>query len=70
MGEQERRIDFCPENFRGKSAIPSGALIDLERLNTALAAIEGLFLREIGREGLSERITIAESLLLEDEDLD
>jgi Fe-S-cluster containining protein len=67
-GEGEaRRIDFCPENFRGIDTLPAGAVIDLDRLNTTLAAINALFVSEAfhGQAPEQERITIAEALLLE-----
>lgn len=38
-------VDFCPRNFRGVESIPGSAVIDLERLNTMLAAINALFLQ-------------------------
>jgi hypothetical protein len=62
-----RRIDFCPENFRGIASLPGSAVIDLDRLNTALAAIDALFARE-HRDKASdapERLSIAEALLLD-----
>ena len=67
-GEGEsRRIDYCPENFRGIDTLPAGAVIDLDRLNTTLAAINALFVSEVfhGQAPDQERLTIAEALLLE-----
>jgi Fe-S-cluster containining protein len=67
-GEGEaRRIDYCPENFRGIDTLPAGAVIDLDRLNTTLAAISALFVSEVfhGQPPGQERLTIAEALLLE-----
>jgi Fe-S-cluster containining protein len=67
-GEGEaRRIDYCPENFRGIDTLPAGAVIDLDRLNTTLAAINALFVSEVfhGQPPDRERLTIAEALLLE-----
>lgn len=65
-GEGERQIDFCPENFRGVTSLPAGAVIDLELLNTTLAAINAVYLAAspgAGRPG-RERFTVAEALLL------
>lgn len=61
------RIDHCPENFRGGPAIPAGALINLELLNTTLATINALFIAGSPPASLPprERLTIAEALLLE-----
>jgi Fe-S-cluster containining protein len=66
-GGEARRIDYCPENFRDIDTLPAGAVIDLDRLNTTLAAINALFVSEAfcGRLPDRERLTIAEALLLE-----
>ena len=59
----ESRVDFCPSNFRGLPNIPGDAVIDLERLNTVLATINALYLKDFpGR----ERLTIARVLTLPD----
>ncbi len=63
VSREEGRIDFCPENFRSKTALPPGSLIDLERLNTALAAVETLYLCQAAEAAPRGRITIAQSLL-------
>jgi len=56
-------VDFCPENFRDLPSIPGSAVIDLERLNTMLAAINALYLQ--GCPG-PERLTVARALTLPD----
>lgn len=65
MHDGSRSIDFCPRNFHGLSSLPGKAVIDLERLNTALAAVNALFVAE--RYGAvprgKERVSIAEALL-------
>lgn len=65
--EGERRVDFCPENFHGVAALPAGAVIDLDRLNLALAGVNGLFVSERfgGEEPPRQRLSIAEFLLLD-----
>lgn len=55
-----RAVDFCPENFRGAASIPGSAVIDLERLNTTLAAVNKLYLQHVPG---PERVTVAEALL-------
>jgi len=62
-----RRIDYCPENFHGIDTLPAGAVIDLDRLNTTLAAVNALFVSEAFHDRLPgpERFTIAEALLLD-----
>jgi Fe-S-cluster containining protein len=65
--EGERFVDTCPENFKGIKNLPATAVIDLDCLNITLATINGLFVAEtfgMGRPA-EERVSIAESLLLE-----
>ena len=64
----ERQVDFCPENFQGLVSLPSSAVIDMDRVNTALAAVDRLFIQETrGKDSPEgERLTIAECLLLEE----
>jgi hypothetical protein len=57
-------IDFCPLNFQGFDSLPGSAIIDLDRLNTTLAAINALFVAEWHKNTPSrkERIPIFEAL--------
>lgn len=57
-------VDFCPENFRGIATLPGNAVLDLDRLNETLAAINALFIAEVRNEGTTppERLTIAAAL--------
>jgi uncharacterized protein len=55
----EKGVDFCPENFQGLSSIPGSAVIDLERLNQLLMAINALFLQSSPG---PERLTVAQAL--------
>lgn len=59
----EKEVDFCPENFRGLTSIPGSAVLDLDRVNAALTAINALFLQSFPG---PERIAMAEALLVED----
>lgn len=63
----ERFVDTCPENFKGVKNLPATAVIDLDLLNVTLATINGLFVSEAfcGDASAEQRISIAESLLLE-----
>ncbi len=56
---EERRIDVCPRNCQGLDHLPGEAVVDLERLNTLLAAVNALYLREFGIR-LPERIPISQ----------
>jgi uncharacterized protein len=61
----ERQLDHCPENFRGIDNLPATAVLDLEVLNTTLAAVNRLFAAEFfaGSGTGPERLSIGEFLL-------
>ena len=61
-----RQVDYCPLNFRGVSSLPGSAVIDLDRLNETLVAVNLCFIStpELPTTW-PERLTIAEALLLE-----
>ena len=63
----EREIDFCPKNFTGITTFPADAILDLDLLNTTLAAINAVFIASRGdcTPPEQERISIAEALQLE-----
>lgn len=66
-GEREtQRVDFCPHNFRSLAALPGNAVINLDRLNASLCAVNSLFLTHLppGPISARERLTIAEALNL------
>ncbi len=59
-----RQVDVCPLNFKKVDSLPGSAMIDIDRLNTTLAAINGLFVTEYGgRSPLPGRIRMVEALL-------
>lgn len=59
-----QRLDCCPLNLVNEESLPGAAIIDLDRLNTVLVAINALFIKETGAStDLPERLTIAEALL-------
>lgn len=51
-GEGEERRDCCPKNFVGHSLgdLPGSDLLDLERLNTILVAVNMVFASHVGVE--------------------
>lgn len=59
-----RKVDFCPLNFTGVERLPAAMVIDLDRLNTALAAVNRLYVHECGGDDAAAalRRTIAEIL--------
>ncbi|TYO98219.1 Fe-S-cluster containining protein [Geothermobacter ehrlichii] len=62
---EERRIDFCPLNFRGLDSLPGEVVLDLDRLNQTLVAINLLLGEKLKREGIRmpERLRVAEALV-------
>jgi Fe-S-cluster containining protein len=60
---EERRLDCCPLNMTEQESLSGSAIIDLDRLNTLLVAINALFVSKSGASGLPERVTIAEAIL-------
>ncbi|KAF0218836.1 MAG: hypothetical protein FD174_2619 [Geobacteraceae bacterium] len=62
----EQLVDFCPMNFRNMSSLPGNAVIDLDRLNTALISVDALFIADFPNNRIlrHDRLTVAEALLL------
>jgi Fe-S-cluster containining protein len=60
--EQERKIDYCPLNLTESDSLFGSAIIDLDKLNTLLVAVNSLFLFKSDAPDMPERMTIAEAL--------
>ena len=61
-----RQVDYCLLNFKGVSSLPGSAVIDLDRLNETLVAVNLCFVASPeSSSSWPERLTIAEALLLE-----
>jgi Fe-S-cluster containining protein len=59
----ERKVDCCPLNLSEEEQQVSGsAIVDIDRLNTLLVAVNALYLSLADVDGLPERLTIAEAL--------
>lgn len=60
-------VDFCPNNFQETTSLSGNSIIDLERLNTMLAAINALFVKQYFHDAppATERIPLHEALFLE-----
>jgi len=57
----EGRVDICPENFKEIKSIDSEYILDLENVNSAIASINIIFLKEIDEEFFaSPRISLEE----------
>jgi uncharacterized protein len=60
------QVDYCPKNFRNIETLPGSAILDLDRLNETLAAVNLLFVSRYfdGRGPPTVRLTISEALML------
>lgn len=59
-----QRVDCCPLNLSDSESLPGSAVIDLDRLNSVLVAVNALFLAQTDEvPDLAERLTIAETVL-------
>ena len=57
-----RTTDCCPLNAVEGESLSGAAVIDIDRLNTLLVAVNALYLSHVERDDLPERLTIAEAL--------
>lgn len=57
-----RRVDYCPENFRAIDSIPGDGVMNLDLINRTLVAINGVFVRETADPAYrgGERFSIAD----------
>jgi len=64
---EEVRVDFCPKNFRRTETLNGYTVIDLDRLNQTLAAINQVFVAGFFRGDPSRdlRLSMADALMLE-----
>jgi Fe-S-cluster containining protein len=60
--EGQRTTDCCPLNEGDGESVPGSAIIDLDRLNTLLVAVNALYLSHADRDSLPDRLTIAEAI--------
>ena len=56
-------VDFCPKNFTGMTGFPREMLLDLDQLNTTLAAVNRLFLQAFDTP-FPHRIPVSKALFL------
>ena len=62
--QEQRRSDCCPLNLKGLDTIPGSAIIDLDRLNPLLVAINALYISQAdAAASYQERLTLAQALL-------
>ena len=58
----QRKTDCCPLNTIEDESVPGAAVIDLDRLNTLLVAVNALYVSHADLDDPPERLTIAEAL--------
>ena len=64
--EEGAGVDVCPLNFTEGQTPDSRYILDLDQLNTTLASINELFVKQAFDEGaIPERFLLAEALLLD-----
>jgi len=58
----EKRIDYCPENFRDITSLPGSGIVNIDAVNQALVAINAKFVNESpdARFRQKERFSLAE----------
>lgn len=62
--ENEKKVDCCPLNLSESESLPGKAIIDLDRVNAVLVAVNALYLTQKDLpEDMPERLTIAEAIL-------
>lgn len=62
--DDKPRLDCCPLNLASRESLSGSTIIDLDRLNVVLVAINSLFLKQTPSPlDRTERLTIAEALL-------
>ncbi|MDU0457655.1 MAG: YkgJ family cysteine cluster protein [Geobacteraceae bacterium] len=57
-----RKSDCCPLNLSEAGSVSGSSVIDLDKLNTLLVAVNSLYLSQSETEETGERLTIAEAL--------
>lgn len=63
--DDAQRLDCCPRNLTSRESLSGSTIIDLDRLNSVLVAINALFLRQTeAPPDFPQRLTIAEALLV------
>jgi len=64
MEDDKQRLDCCPLNLTNRESLSGSTIIDLDRLNVVLVAINSLFLKHAPSQlDRPARLTIAEALL-------
>lgn len=62
--DQQQRNDCCPHNMTGTGTVSGTNVIDLDKLNSLLVAVNALYLSEAEALDYPERVTIVEAVNL------
>lgn len=60
----ERKSDCCPRNLTEAESVSGKNVIDLDKLNPLLVAVNSIYLTQSEDEIIDTRVTIAEALIL------
>lgn len=60
--EHQRKSDCCPLNMAAVESVSGSNVVDLDRLNTLLAAVNSHYLSQVEAVNYPERLTIAEAV--------
>jgi hypothetical protein len=61
--EDRAMVDFCPKNFKGVKKLDRADMLDLDRMNTLLTAVNKHFIACF-EDGLPDRIPVDQALEL------
>jgi Fe-S-cluster containining protein len=62
--EGQRSSDCCPRNLTGSEQLPGTSVVDLDKLNTLLVAVNSIYLSQSKRAETELRITIAAAIAM------
>ena len=60
--EGQRNSDCCPRNLTDSASLPGTSVVDLDRLNTLLVAVNSIYLSQTDNSETELRVTIAAAL--------
>ena len=58
--DDQRKSDCCPLNLTEAESIPGSSVVDLDKLNTLLVAVNSIYMSQTDNAEFPERLTIAE----------
>lgn len=61
--EGQRNSDCCPHNLTESESLPGTSVVDLDKLNTLLVAVNSIYLSQSGSDESPGRFTISEVII-------